>query len=126
LESALRAVIVDYSRTHGDSLWATTFYQFPPFLLLAGFLAFFARRVTLPRLAVLSLSGLALICLVQIPMTIRILKDIQNGEAEFVEGRYIFISVLSMILLSFFLVLYERTARGDTPAGREHAATLLR
>ncbi len=101
LTDAFHAVIIDYSRTSGDSLWVTTFYQLPPFLLLAALLLFFARRLSALRLAALSLSGLALICLVQIPMTIRILKAIPAGEAEFVEFRYLLISVLSVFLLCF-------------------------
>ena len=105
LSDAFQSVITDYSRTLGDSLWVTTFYQLPPFVLLAAGLAFFARRLSPPRLATLSLSGLALIFLVQIPMTINTLKDIPEGEAEFVEFRYISVSIISIFLLAFLLFL---------------------
>ncbi len=105
LVAAFQSVIADYSRTLGDSLWITTFYQLPPFLLLAAVLAFFSRHLTTPRMATLSLSGLALIFLVQIPTTISTLKDIPEGEAEFIEFRYIFVSVLSILLLSVLLFL---------------------
>jgi hypothetical protein len=111
---AFRGVIGDYSRPFGDSLWVTTFYQLPPYLLLAVALGFLARRLSTQRIAVVCLLGLALIFLVQIPMTVRVLKRIPEGEAEFVQILYVMVSLFSGALVSFGLLFTRRLYSNGT------------
>jgi hypothetical protein len=105
---ALRAVISDYSRPLSDSLWVTTFYQLPPFLLLAVALGFLARRLAARHIALVCFVGLTLIFLIQVPMTIRVLKRIPDGEAEFAQILYVGVSLVSGALVGFGLLFTRR------------------
>jgi hypothetical protein len=124
LAAAFSAVGDNYSRPFGDSLWVTTFYQFPPFVLLSVALAFFARRLSPARLAALCFSGLALISFVQVRLTIPILKAIPEGEAEFIQFRYIFVSVVSALLLSLLWFLVPALQSRDFQPARRNEARI--
>ena len=109
-------MVSDYYRPLGDSLALTTALHLPPFIVLA-IICFFART-TRRKLIGLLVLGLALICLVQIPITIRMLKRILEGEAEFVAAVYVTNSLMSMALLALGMFIAwicrnaTRTAEG--------------
>src|SRR4051812_25662999 len=72
--TATEAVLSDYSRPLGESLALTTLFQLPPFVVLA--LICFNARTTRGKLLALMACGLVLIGVVEIPVTVRILRRI--------------------------------------------------
>ena len=102
------AVIADYSRPFGDSLAVTTTHEMLPFLFLTVICFIVSKWWTRCHIIALLLTGLALICAIQIPLTIRMLKRIPDGEAEFIEVFYVFISFVTTAVLITGLGLLRR------------------